>query len=139
MKNLEFNLNSLLNSFIGLHQLQHELVIASKNNTSSSFPPYNIEQVTDDNFLVTLALAGYEKNNIDISIKEDALIIRGKIDSDKEKNFAYKGIASRSFERKFQLGKDIEVHNAKLENGLLEISLLKIIPEKEEIIKININ
>lgn len=94
MKNLEFNLNSLLNSFI--YQITSNSTRTFYGIKKQYFKLISsIWQVTDDNFLVTLALVGYEKYKMDISIKEDTLIIRCKIDSDKEKNFAYKVIASR--------------------------------------------
>ena len=128
MKNI--NLENILKTFIGFDELQKELILASQNG-SKLYPPYNIEQLDDNTFIISLAIAGYNESDIDISLDNDRLTIEGSKSEDESKKYLHKGISSKSFKRIYQLGKHIEVAKASLENGILSIRLEKNIPEEE--------
>ncbi|MGD2170781.1 MAG: Hsp20 family protein [Gammaproteobacteria bacterium] len=97
---------------------------------SAGFPPYDIETTGEDRYAITLAVAGFEESELDIQVEKGVLRVRGKKAEDsEEKSYLYRGIANRSFERKFNLADHIEVTGADLKNGLLTISLVKEIPE----------
>ena len=94
------------------------------------FPPYDIETTGDDRYAITLAVAGFEESELDIQVEKGVLSVRGKkADEGEEKSYLYRGIANRSFERKFNLADHIEVREASLRNGLLTINLVKEVPE----------
>ena len=96
----------------------------------AGFPPYDIEATGDDRYAITLAVAGFEETELDIQVEKGVLCVRGKkADDADEKSYLYRGIANRSFERKFNLADHIEVSGADLKNGLLTISLVKEVPE----------
>ena len=102
----------------------------------SNYPPYNIVQVKDNNYKIEVALAGFDKKDIEVEAKDNALTIRSKQQNEtvdeKGKGVVHKGIASRQFNRSFALGEDIKVKDAKLENGLLTIDLEREIPEEKK-------
>ena len=99
----------------------------------SNYPPYNIKQVSDSDYKIEVALAGFDKKDIEVEAKDNALTIRSKTKDDtigkKGDGVVHKGIASRQFIRSFALGDDIKAKDAKLENGLLTIDLEREIPE----------
>ena len=99
-----------------------------------SYPPYNLIKSKDgENYKIQLALAGWDKDSVDVEVKENTLTIKSKKDEvENEEEFLYKGISTRSFERSWTLSEEMKVQGAKFENGLLEISLEKIIPEEKK-------
>ena len=131
----------LFRSSIGFDSLVSMLDAAfDTDNTSPAYPPYNIEVVGDNRYSIVLAIAGFQEEEIDIQIKQDLLTIRGKCSEESDQhNYLYRGIAARNFERKFNLAEYVEVTEAKLENGLLKINLVKNIPETMKPRRIAIN
>ncbi len=110
--------------------------------TSAGYPPYNIEALEENNYAITLAVAGFKQSELDIQVENGVLTVRGKKEPvETNGNFLHQGIATRSFERKFNLADHIEVVNADLQDGLLSISLVKEVPEamKPKSIAINGN
>ena len=103
-----------------------------------SYPPYNIEKIKDGAYNISMAVAGFSKDDLTISVKENVLKIKGKKVKN-EKDFLYKGIGERSFEQSFKLAEFTEVKEVKLEDGVLNISLIQDLPEekKEKTIKIS--
>lgn len=101
-----------------------------------SYPPYNIKR-DGDNFTIEMALAGFSKKDIDVTVAENMLIVSSNKENPKEEE-VYKGISDRKFTRKFSMADDIVVKSAKLENGLLVIKLERVIPEDKKPRKINI-
>jgi len=104
---------------------------------SINYPPYNIVEVSKNKYSIEVALAGYNKKDIDVSVEDGQLTIRSKkSDKDESKdedgNTIYKGIAKRYFERTFTLSDDVEIKGAELKDGLLTVSLEKIIPESKK-------
>ncbi len=99
-------------------------------NGASSYPPYNIERTGEDAYRITMAVAGFAEADLTIEAKENVLSVKGdKTEESESVEMLYRGIASRAFERRFQLADHVEVKGAKLENGLLHIDLKREIPE----------
>ena len=102
----------------------------------SNYPPYNIKQVSDSNIKIEVALAGFDKKDIEVEAKDNALTVRSKTNNEtideKGDGVVHKGIASRQFVRSFALGDDIKAKDARLENGLLTIDLEREIPEEKK-------
>ena len=106
---------------------------------TAGYPPYNIERIQENDYRITLAVAGFSQDDIEIELREHTLSIAGaRKDGDEGKSFLYQGIAGRSFERRFQLAEHVEVAGASLENGLLNIDLRREIPEAMKPRKIEI-
>ena len=107
--------------------------------TSSGYPPYNIEIVEENSYAITIAVAGFKQSELDIQVENGVLTVRGKKGAAPESTFLHQGIATRSFERKFNLADHIEITNADLQDGLLTLSLIKEVPEAMKPKTININ
>lgn len=126
------DLSPLYRSTIGFDRLGALLDTALRTDQSSAgYPPYNIEVIGDNRYGITLAVAGFEENELDIQLERGVLTVRGKKaeDSKEERKYLHQGIATRAFERKFSLADYVEVTGAQLINGLLNITLVKEIPE----------
>ena len=98
-------------------------------STSSGYPSYNIEVLDENRYAITVAVAGFSQEDLDIKVEKSVLTVRGDKDAKDERKYLYQGIANRTFERKFNLADYVEVIGAELFNGLLTISLVKEIPE----------
>ncbi len=126
------DLTPLYRSSIGFDRMGSLLDSALRTEKSGGgYPPYDIEVHGENDYSITLAVAGFEESELDIQIEKGVLSVRGKkeVGESKDRNYLYQGIANRSFERKFNLADFIEVTSADLNNGLLTISLVKEIPE----------
>jgi len=125
------DLSPLYRSSVGFDRFGSMLDSAMRSEKSSAgYPPYDIESYGENDYAITIAVAGFEESELDIQVEKGVLSVRGKkADTGKESNYLYQGIANRSFERKFNLADFIEVTGADLNNGLLKISLVKEIPE----------
>ena len=125
------DLSPLYRSSIGFDRMGSLLDSALRSQkTAVGYPPYDIEATGDDRYAITLAVAGFEEAELDIQVEKGELRVRGKkADEEVEKNYLYRGIANRAFERKFNLADHIEVNGAELKNGLLTIRLVKEVPE----------
>ena len=119
----------LYRSTVGFDRLATLLDTAMQQNNTNGYPPYDIESVDENQYSITLALAGFTEEDVDIQTERGVLTIRGKQSEDKQGNYLHHGIAKRAFERKFQLADHVEVVAAELVNGLLKISLVKEVPE----------
>lgn len=136
------DLTPLYRSSIGFDRLASMLDSAlTSDATPSGYPPYNIEIVDDNRYEITLAVAGFSQDELDIQVEKGVLTVRGDKSVKDDHKYLYHGIANRTFERKFNLADYIEVTNADLRNGLLTIDLVKEIPEamKPKSIAINRN
>ena len=139
-----FDLSPLYRSTVGFDRVFGMLDSLGnfEGGSAPTYPPYNIERTGENAYRVTLAVAGFGEDEISIEVKEGTLTVAGaKQDSaeDAGKEVLYRGIAARSFERRFQLADHVEVKGATLENGLLHVDLVREIPEamKPRIIAIN--
>ena len=102
-----------------------------EQSSSPSYPPYNIERTGENAYRISMAVAGFGKDDLEIEAKENTLHVKGEQQRDEsaEGEMLFRGIAARNFERRFQLADHVEVRNANLENGLLHIELVREIPE----------
>lgn len=134
-----YDLTPLYRSTVGFDRVFDLLDTIGKAETAG-YPPYNIERLDENDYRITLAVAGFADDEIDIEIKENALTVKGvRKDADDTRQFLHQGIAGRSFERRFQLAEHVEVAGASLVNGLLDIDLRRVIPEAMKPRKIAIN
>lgn len=136
-----FDLTPLFRSTVGFERLNSLFDDLVETGREASYPPYNIEKIDEDKYQITMAVAGFSEDDIDITYQENSLIVRGRIlkkAPEEKRAFLHKGIANRSFEHKFQLADHIKVVGADLQNGLLEVYLLHEVPEalKPQSIKI---
>ena len=137
------NLNQLTPYAVGFDRVFDQLNTYARNNaTSTGFPPYNIRKGGDYTYAIEMALAGFSKNDIEIEVAEGLLTVRSvKEDSETNEEYdskIYRGISYRKFNRKFTLADDIVVKDASLENGMLEITLERIVPDAKKPRKITI-
>lgn len=134
------DLTPLYRSSIGFDRFGSLLDSALRTEQSAGYPPYNIEVVNENEYTITLALAGFDEADIDIQTEKGVLTIRGKKSAQQETSkYLHRGIANRSFERKFNLADHVEVKGATLEKGLLSIHLLREIPDAMKPKKIEIS
>lgn len=133
----------LSRSFIGFDHLAGLIEQASRNEKQSSYPPYNIELIADDQYRITMAIAGFSEEDLEIESENNSLVITGTKSAEANdkatRKFIHQGIADRNFERKFQLGEHVKVVGAFMKNGLLHIDLQREIPEALKPRKIAIN
>jgi len=132
----------LYRSFIGFDHLANLIDKASQTEKQSSYPPYNIELISEDQYRITMAIAGFAEEELDIESKQNTLVITGIKAANKEtnpRNFLHQGIAERNFERKFQMGDHVKVIGAFIKDGLLNIDLEREVPEALKPRKIAIN
>jgi HSP20 family molecular chaperone IbpA len=130
---------SIFNSplLLGFDHFERVLDRASKAS-AEGYPPYNIEQIGEHNLRITLAVAGFSMDDLAVSLEDNQLVVRGQMEDrpgssadGEEAIFLHRGIASRHFQRSFVLAEGIEVRGASLDNGLLYVSLERLVPEPE--------
>jgi HSP20 family molecular chaperone IbpA len=132
MSRLSLLSNPLL---LGFDEIERLIDRASKG-AGDGYPPYNVERIAAANgagelLRITLALAGFAREDLDITLEDRQLTIRGKQQEDKDREYLYRGIAARQFSRTFVLAEGIEVKSANLANGLLAIDLERLEPERQ--------
>jgi molecular chaperone IbpA len=120
----------LFRTAIGFDRLA-QVVDGLQEAASSTFPPYNIEKTGDDTYRVSIAVAGFAPADLDVTVRDNTLIVSGRVQPATTEKVAtlYRGIAGRSFERRFALADHIVVENAGLDNGLLHVGLKRVVPE----------
>jgi len=123
-----FDFSPLFRTAIGFDRLAR--MVDSAAAADASYPPYNIEKTGDDSYRLTMAVAGFGPDDIELTAKDNTLIVSGRIASDSPKaEVLYCGIAGRPFERRFVLADHIVVEGADLQNGLLHVALKRVVPE----------
>jgi molecular chaperone IbpA len=123
-----YDFSPLFRSSVGFDRLAQ--LMDSARDDVPSYPPYNIERTGEDQYRITMAVAGFAENDIEITAQENALSVVGKQPKDEApKSLLYRGIAGRPFQRRFELAEYIRVTGASLENGLLHIELVREVPE----------
>jgi molecular chaperone IbpA len=124
------DLAPLYRSSIGFDHLASMLDQLSNLDSENGFPPYNIERMSENNYRISMAVAGFGDKDLSIEVKEGTLTIKGeKKGEDKVRQYIHQGIAARNFERRFRLAEYVEVSSAALENGLLHVDLKRELPE----------
>lgn len=129
---MTFDLSPLFRTSIGFDRMAKLVDQASRTDQSqNSYPPYNIESIDENNYRITLALAGFSIDDLEITSEPNLLSVKGKKENTEpaNDNYIYRGIATRSFERRFQLADHVNVKAAQMDNGLLFIELEREIPE----------
>ena len=136
-----FDLAALYRSTVGFDRLFSMLDGAGVDNTVPTYPPYNIERTGENDYRITVAVAGFGESELSIEAKENTLTIKGEkqVKQDNAGEVLYQGIAARAFERQFQLADYVQVKGASLENGLLHVDLVREIPEAKKPRQIAIN
>lgn len=130
-----FDLTPLFRSTVGFDHFADMLDSIAQFDNGVTYPPYNIERTSENNYRISLAVAGFAEKDLAVEVKEGVLSVQGKRDNEKDSvqaHYLYQGIAGRSFERRFQLAENVEVRGAQLENGLLHIDLERIVPEEKK-------
>jgi molecular chaperone IbpA len=132
-------ISALYPSFVGFDNLFNEIErLVEGTQPAPSFPPHNIVKVTDNNYVVELAVAGFSKDEIDIQLDDGNLIIKGEKKDKEGIEYVYRGIATRSFTKKIRLMETIEVRGAEFKDGILRIGLENVIPDHKKPRKIQI-
>ncbi len=114
--------------FLGFDQFE-KTIDRMRKSTSEGYPPYNIEQIGENGLRITLAVAGFTMNDLDIEHEKNQLSIRGKQAEEEGRTYLHRGIAARQFQRSFVLADGIEILGASLDNGLLHIDMKRVEPE----------
>lgn len=126
--------------FVGFDDQFNKLAKIHDDLTKSipNYPPYNIKKTGENTYVVELAVAGFGKQDVEIELADNKLIVRGNVADNSDENFIFKGIANRAFTRSFAIDDHIEVQDAEMLNGMLRIFLEKIIPEHRKPKKIEV-
>jgi molecular chaperone IbpA len=126
-----YDLSPLFRSTVGFDRMMRLLDTAGRvDESTSSYPPYNIEKTAENAYRITMAVAGFSADELNISVQEGVLTVTGKAAKEEEpQQFLHRGIARRAFDRRFELADHIQVNGANLANGLLHIDLVREVPE----------
>jgi molecular chaperone IbpA len=127
-----YDFSPLFRSTVGFDRMTQLMDAAmSRPRQADGYPPYNIEKQGDDNYRITLAVAGFSRDDIDVTVEKNSLVVRGKADGEGgERSYLHRGIAGRAFERTFQLADHLVVKSADMEHGLLHVDLERVVPEE---------
>jgi molecular chaperone IbpA len=123
-------------STVGFDRL---LDLLESGDSAQGYPPYNIERSDENNYRVTVAVAGFAEKDLGVEVKDNVLTVTGHREEGARPAYLHQGIAGRAFERQFQLAEHVVVRGAKLENGLLHVDLERIVPEEKKARRITIN
>jgi len=127
-----FDFSPLFRTTVGYDRLASLLYSATRLEPSAGFPPYNIQKAGEDHYRITMAVAGFSQDELSITSENNRLVVSGEKPEEQESEdnaYLYRGIATRSFERRFNLAEHVRVKGARLDNGLLHIELEREIPE----------
>ena len=126
---MTYDFAPLFRTAIGFDRMAR-LAGTAQETVSQTYPPYNIERVGDDSYRLTMAVAGFGQDDLELTVRENSLIITGRVKAEAETGeVLYRGIAGRAFERRFVLADHIVVDGANLRNGLLHVGLKRVVPE----------
>jgi len=134
-------LSPLFRASVGFDRIMNDFFSETAFTNATGYPPYNISTDADDNYEITLAVAGFKKSDIEIDLEDGTLKISGKSEvlEQEGREYLHKGIAERNFVRSFKLAEYVEVKEAKLEDGILRVSLFRNIPDAMKPKKISIS
>lgn len=125
-----FDFSPLFRSSVGFDRLVNALEAASRVESIDNWPPYDIAKTGEDNYRITMAVAGFSEDELSVTQEQNMLLVAGKKSADENAQYLHRGIAGRSFQRRFQLADHVRVEGATLVNGLLTIDLRREIPEE---------
>ena len=136
---MSLDFTPLFRTAIGFDRLA-QLLDAQPDISASAYPPYNIEKLSDDSYRLTMAVAGFGEQDIELTVKDNTLLVSGRVTSDQPKGeLLYRGIGARAFERRFVLAEHMVVDGASLENGLLHVALRRVVPDALKARRISIS
>ncbi len=125
-----YDFSPLSRSSIGFDRIFDLLENAARVPTPDNWPPYNIEKTGEDQYRITMAVAGFAPEELDLVVQPNLLVVSGQKQGKEHTEYLYRGIATRSFERRFELADHVQVKGASLDNGLLTVELVREIPEE---------
>lgn len=131
---VNFDFTPLFRSSVGFDRLS-QLMESTLQKAEPTYPPYNIEKTGEDTYRITLAVAGFDRSDIDITVQENRLVVSGRLndkarEQEEKTQYLYRGIAGRAFRHAFELAETVRVNGAALANGLLHVDLVREIPER---------
>jgi molecular chaperone IbpA len=126
---MTLDFSPLFRTAIGFDRMARLIDTAQEAASAPAYPPYNIAKTGDDSYRLTMAVAGFSQDELDLTVKDNQLIVSGKLTDDNAGDLLYRGIAGRAFERRFALADHIVVEGADLKNGLLHVALKRVVPE----------
>ena len=133
------NFNALWNATLGFDSIFHDMERLLANETVSQFPPHNIIKIDDHKYIIELAVAGFNKEDISVKRIDNVLEVRGyKLSNDKDVQYLHKGIGTRSFTKTIRLAETVEVRGSELDNGILRIAFENVVPDKKKPVEIEI-
>ena len=124
-----FDLSPLFRTAIGFDRMARLIDTAQDAASAPAYPPYNIAKTGENTYRLTMAVAGFGQDDLDITVKDNQLVVSGKLKDEAGGELLYRGIAGRAFERRFALADHIVVSGADLQNGLLHVALNRVVPE----------
>ncbi len=133
-----FDFTPLFRSSVGFDRLLSSLEVAARAESADSWPPYDIVRADEDRYGITMAVAGFRESDLTLTQNGNMLIIAGQKEADDKAQYLHRGIPARGFERRFELADHVRVEGASLIDGLLEISLVREIPEEKKPRRIDI-
>ena len=125
-------------SFVGFDRLFNEIERAA-NLKDNGFPPHNIIKDDDNEYTIELAVAGYCKDDLSVSLEKNVLTINGEKENKEDHNYVHRGISSRKFNKSFTLSEHVDVYGSELKDGILSVKLVRLIPEEDKVKLITIN
>ncbi len=133
---VNFDFSPLFRSSVGFDRLT-QLMESQLQKAEPTYPPYNIEKTGEDTYRITLAVAGFDRADLDVTVQENRLIVSGRLndkarEQDEKTQYLYRGIAGRAFRHTFELADTVRVNGAELVNGLLHVDLVRDIPERKK-------
>lgn len=136
---MTYDFSPLFRTAIGFDRLAR-LVDTLPDNAAAAYPPYNIEKTGDDSYRLSLAVAGFSADDIELTVKENTLIVAGRVGAENAKaEYLHRGIAARAFTRRFVLADHMVVEGAEIANGLLHVTIKRVVPESLKPRRIEIN
>jgi molecular chaperone IbpA len=126
---MTYDFTPLFRTAIGFDRMARLMSTVQDVAAAPTYPPYNIAKTGEDSYRLTMAVAGFSQDDLELTVKDNALIITGKVAADVDGEVLHRGIAGRAFERRFALADHIVVEGADLRNGLLHVALKRVVPE----------
>jgi molecular chaperone IbpA len=126
---MTYDFSPLFRSAIGFDRMARLMSTVQDVAAAPTYPPYNIAKTGDDTYRLTMAVAGFSQDDLELVVKDNALIVSGRVAGETEGEILHRGIAGRAFERRFALADHIVVDGADLQHGLLHVALRRVVPE----------
>ena len=126
---MTYDFSPLFRSAIGFDRMARLMSTVQDVSAPQTYPPYNIAKIGEDSYRLSVAVAGFSEEDLELTVKDNSLIVAGRVTSEGQEELLHRGIAGRAFERRFALADHIVVDGADLKNGLLHVALRRVVPE----------